>query len=181
MGLYQVAPIDKVDGVEYEDPKFGKCFLKAKELLDDDLKTSLLVADLAFDHNYRWEKSEVARTENILIALRNELLNYNCQLAIYNRCEWVYVLEALGEEAIYKIGKSKDYPTKRIAEYSPKLPFDTKLVATIPTNNGYALETDLHKTFSADRIRGEWFRLDKENVNDLKKYSLKKSEIIYGD
>lgn len=179
MGLYQVVPINKADDVEYEDSNFGKYFLKAKELLDDDLKTSLLVADLAFDRDYRWEDSEVATTENIMIALRNELLNYDCQLAIYERCEWVYILEAMGEDAIYKIGKSKDYPTKRIAEYSPKLPFDTKIIATIPTNNGYAFESALHQAFSAERIRGEWFSLDKEDVDELKKYSLKKSEIIY--
>jgi hypothetical protein len=79
---------------------------------------------------------------------------------------WVYLVHGQGKE--YKIGKTTRQPSERLAEFIPKLPFDSHLVCTIEAVNPNELEEYLHIYFDNKRIRGEWFELTDEDVNWIK-------------
>ena len=76
----------------------------------------------------------------------------------------VYLLEG---DNCYKIGLSKD-AAKRTNYLSVKLPFETKLVCIINSEDMYSLESQLHKRFESKRINGEWFNLNGEDVEYIK-------------
>lgn len=76
---------------------------------------------------------------------------------------FVYILEGGG---YCKIGRTCN-PNKRIAQISPKLPFDTTLVHMIPTDDSLRLEAILHERFENKRVNGEWFNLDREDIKWL--------------
>lgn len=77
---------------------------------------------------------------------------------------YVYVLK--GEYDLYKIGKA-NHVNARINQFSPLLPFDTKVVCAIPTEKPIYLESHLHGVFGDRRKRGEWFVLSDNDVNYL--------------
>lgn len=77
---------------------------------------------------------------------------------------YVYILQA---GPFYKIGKARDVD-KRLAKFTPKLPFEVRLIHTIATDNARELESYLHRMFKAKRTNGEWFALSEEDVAWLK-------------
>lgn len=78
---------------------------------------------------------------------------------------WIYFLR--GPDNLFKIGKSKKYPTKRIAEYSPLLPFETEIAFGWQAFNIDQAEILTHKALAAYRLRGEWFRLPDEVIAEI--------------
>jgi hypothetical protein len=60
------------------------------------------------------------------------------------------------ESGRVKIGISRD-PERRLRELQVGNSQKLEILATRKAYNGFADETLLHKTFSADQIRGEWF------------------------
>lgn len=76
---------------------------------------------------------------------------------------WIYLLR--GENGLYKIGMTKRTPDQRLAEFSPKLPFDSLLVDTIESQDAVRLELEIHERFADKRVRGEWFALNQEDLN----------------
>lgn len=78
---------------------------------------------------------------------------------------FVYFLR--GMTGIVKVGKSKRTPTRRIAEYSPLLPFETELIHVIECDDCAAAENELHTVLENNRLRGEWFRLTDRDVDDI--------------
>jgi hypothetical protein len=78
---------------------------------------------------------------------------------------YVYLLRG---DNCYKIGLSNNV-YRRWKEVSPKLPFETEIVTMIATEDMYKLEASLHKKFSGKRMNGEWFDLDNEDVEYIKK------------
>lgn len=81
---------------------------------------------------------------------------------------WIYVVQ--GSENLYKIGLTVREPNKRLAEFTPKLPFETKLILTIKSNNVVALERNLHLHFANQRVNGEWFELSAQDIEWLRRY-----------
>lgn len=81
---------------------------------------------------------------------------------------YVYLLRG---EGVYKIGRAKRVD-KRVTQFSPKLPFDAKVIHTIPCyGSTYAMhqaETRLHTKFAGKRKRGEWFTLTDGDVEYIK-------------
>jgi len=75
----------------------------------------------------------------------------------------VYVLAAQDGSGLYKIGLSTR-PSRRVPEFSPKLPFETRLIACIATEDAISLEQALHTRFQEHRVRGEWFRLGEPDI-----------------
>lgn len=67
----------------------------------------------------------------------------------------------------YKIGLSQNID-KRIEQLSVTPPFDVELIHTIETDDMYNLESFLHDRFSEKRKNGEWFELDKADIEYIK-------------
>jgi len=77
---------------------------------------------------------------------------------------WVYLLEG---EQTYKIGRTKNL-SSRLAQISPKLPFEIRLLGALKTADCVELEQELHKRFSGCRTNGEWFGLTLEDIEWFK-------------
>lgn len=67
---------------------------------------------------------------------------------------FVYFI-ACGDRGAIKVGVATDV-TRRVAELQTGSADELILLAYTP--GGFALESGIHDQFSADRIRGEWFR-----------------------
>lgn len=89
---------------------------------------------------------------------------YDCQLAAAPEC--VYVVHAgFGE---YKIGKTRCI-SDRLAEIGEATLTRVKPVILLSTENIDDLERTLHKTFKSKRTHGEWFRLDDDDLEQIKR------------
>jgi hypothetical protein len=97
---------------------------------------------------------EIYHDEHIPNIVKSNMLLYT---------EWVYVL-GNKEMGLYKIGMTKRTPSQRTKEFSPKLPFKTKILLRCPTLDAYSLESKLHDMFSDKRTNGEWFSLSEGDM-----------------
>ncbi|MDQ0428548.1 putative GIY-YIG superfamily endonuclease [Planomicrobium stackebrandtii] len=79
----------------------------------------------------------------------------------------------------FKIGKTKNLE-KRMNIFGVKLPFENKLIFLIKTGNHHQTEAAFHKHFSAKRLEGEWFALNKEDLAWIKagKYTVEINQTI---
>lgn len=78
----------------------------------------------------------------------------------------IYILKAISQP-YYKIGKTIDI-NARLNQIQPALPFKTKLICTIPSNNINKDELFLHEKFKDKRTNGEWFDLSNEDIKLLR-------------
>jgi hypothetical protein len=76
----------------------------------------------------------------------------------------VYLLRA---GPYYKIGVSTQVD-ERIKQLSTLPPFDIELLHTLPTDDMYKLEKQLHERYADKRKNGEWFELDQDDVEYIK-------------
>lgn len=81
----------------------------------------------------------------------------------------VYVIHAVGTD-YFKIGLSKT-PVKRLVTLQPLLPFELNIVHEC--QGSFAMESKIHDIFSKKRIRGEWFKLNDQDLLVLKNYLTK--------
>lgn len=81
---------------------------------------------------------------------------------------YVYLIREPG--GLYKIGHSTN-PKKRLSSLRGQTPYalQLELVHTIRCNNRYEAESQLHKRYADKRVRGEWFRLDPDDVQAIRK------------
>jgi hypothetical protein len=79
---------------------------------------------------------------------------------------WVYVVK--GQDSLYKIGLTTRTPDKRLAEFTPKLPFKTELLLAIFSRDVYRLEKELHQKLDVFRVNGEWFKLTQGQIEWLR-------------
>jgi len=77
---------------------------------------------------------------------------------------FVYFLK-LGR--LVKIGKSNGIHS-RIASIKASLPFETEIIAVLKCKNKTIVEQIFHEYFQDKRKKGEWFRLDKEDIELIK-------------
>lgn len=75
----------------------------------------------------------------------------------------VYLIQAATDEALFKIGRTKHLPS-RLKTIGLKLPFEVKLVHSIEVEDSVLAEASLHNRFATKRMNGEWFKLDREDV-----------------
>lgn len=89
----------------------------------------------------------------------------------------VYFFRHIGLTPI-KIGFSEnESPINRFEQFKTYAPFGAELIGFIRTNKAKELESELHKKYARDRIKGEWFEITKEeacksisfysNINDI--------------
>lgn len=76
---------------------------------------------------------------------------------------YVYLMKEVGGD-LYKIGISIN-PQKRLYDINNTMPFDVELVHTMPVREMKKCEDSWHYIFREKHVKGEWFRL---NSNDVK-------------
>jgi hypothetical protein len=79
----------------------------------------------------------------------------------------VYLLKGPGSR--YKIGRTNAFGRRR-RELSIQLPFDTRKVHVIETDDPAGVETYWHQRFAAKRINSEWFELAPEDVAAFRRW-----------
>lgn len=77
---------------------------------------------------------------------------------------FVYLLKI--PEGIYKIGVSKNVD-KRIKQLQTGNTEEITLVEKFESNYPYKVESSLHRRYNYDNIKGEWFYLTDEQVNNF--------------
>ena len=78
----------------------------------------------------------------------------------------VYLLK-IKNKSQYKIGVTTKLQ-KRVDDLSTQMPFELQVEHKIKSDNIYSLEEKLHQKFKNKQIKGEWFELDKKEVNYIK-------------
>lgn len=78
---------------------------------------------------------------------------------------FIYILRA--DNNTYKIGRTKTIHS-RIESIDGTLPYATELVHTIEALDYKEAERYFHQKFADRCIRGEWFQLTEEDIEDLK-------------
>jgi len=76
---------------------------------------------------------------------------------------FVYIIEG---QSLYKIGRAKNV-RGRMNTFTLKLPFPTRLVGTIKSDDYVTLERQLHTQFAARRMNGEWFVLTDSDLKEI--------------
>ena len=74
-----------------------------------------------------------------------------------------------GPGSRYKIGRTNAFGRRR-RELSIQLPFDTRKVHVIETDDPPGVEAYWHQRFSTKRINSEWFELDGNDVAAFKRW-----------
>jgi len=84
---------------------------------------------------------------------------------------FVYVIYIdTGSERIYKIGLAKHF-SSRFSQHQCASPFDIFVSIVYFTENMRLEERELHAIFNDKRVRGEWFKLDKEDLESIARRS----------
>jgi len=79
----------------------------------------------------------------------------------------VYLLKGPGRR--YKIGRTNTFGRRR-RELSIQLPFDTRKVHIIETDDPQGVESYWHQRFAAKRINSEWFELDAADIAAFRRW-----------
>lgn len=77
---------------------------------------------------------------------------------------FIYLVRA--DTGEYKIGYSGNVE-QRVKAFSVQPPFEYELVHTIPVDDMIRAEALVHERFAHKRIRGEWFALNEEEVEQI--------------
>lgn len=76
-----------------------------------------------------------------------------------------YVYFLAGPDGLVKIGRSRS-PKERTGGL--KLPFETEILAVIPTLDMKALERQYHEEYADKRVRGEWFEFTQREIEEIR-------------
>ena len=77
---------------------------------------------------------------------------------------YVYLLH---HDGLYKIGRSKDVPSRR-RRIGVQMPHEVTVIHSIQSNDSVRLEEQLHDMYANKRMNGEWFALSAEDVREIK-------------
>ena len=77
---------------------------------------------------------------------------------------YIYLLKS---QNAYKIGRSQSIE-KRIYTIQNTTPFKIKLIFKKKVRDCFQMERKLHLKFKEKRIKGEWFQLNKEDIEEIK-------------
>ena len=76
---------------------------------------------------------------------------------------YIYLIESGG---FVKIGRTNN-PKNRIKNYVTENPNPQKILLVFPVSNPEVVEREVHKGFTEDRHRGEWFVPPNGDVEDM--------------
>ena len=126
--------------LEYEtEPYFYENFKKYAKVYYD----AITKCDPSIKHDI--DASSINQDNSCNVYLMHDLANDYYKIGISNNPQYrERTLQS--EKPTIELVIAKEFPVRRIAE---------------------AFESALHKTYEAKRLRGEWFRLDANDVQDL--------------
>jgi hypothetical protein len=81
--------------------------------------------------------------------------------------DFLYIFE---QEGYYKIGISND-PARRLSALQSSTPFEVKIFFVLEFGgDAEPIEKALHEYFSRKHIRGEWYKLSKQDLDFVRSY-----------
>lgn len=91
----------------------------------------------------------------------------------FGREGFIYViyLDDSADERFYKIGMAKAF-TPRFMTHQCASPFDICVACAFFVENMRAEERYLHNRFADNRVRGEWFKLSREDIAEISKRAI---------
>jgi len=82
----------------------------------------------------------------------------------------IYLIKSDGDEyPKYKIGYTKNEPTKRLKQHATGNPDELSIINVFESQHERKVETILHRRYQIYHRRGEWFDLPIEEVNNFMK------------
>lgn len=99
---------------------------------------------------------------------KNETKKYNEEIIEKKKdCEgYIYVIKSL---ELYKIGKTKNKES-RLKKYNTENPHSVELILCEKVDKYSETEENLHKLFKKKRKVGEWFKLNVDDILQIKNY-----------
>ena len=91
---------------------------------------------------------------------------------------FVYLLKEDGDEELYKIGVTKGDINARIKKLQTGNGNKIRLVHSFLSDRPFKLERMLHQKYKENREEGEWFLLDKKEVDNFLNECQRLQEII---
>lgn len=79
---------------------------------------------------------------------------------------YIYLIKS---KNLYKIGRAK-YPKSRFKTYKTENPFRTEVIFQKEVDDYIGVEAELLKKFQDKKYRGEWFKLNQEDVDLIKEF-----------
>ena len=86
----------------------------------------------------------------------------------HTRLAGVWTLYVITDGEYQKIGITCGWERKRIADIQAMNPRELTVVLAKKICHARDYEAALHQYFKGKRVRGEWFRLDEDDINTLK-------------
>lgn len=81
----------------------------------------------------------------------------------------VYLVCAeIGNEKLYKIGYTRRKVEKRVRELKTGNAADFHIVDSFSSKWGTKIEASLHRAYQHKKVNGEWFNLNKEDIEKFK-------------
>lgn len=90
----------------------------------------------------------------------------------------VYLLSTIGDDTYYKIGFTTSSTAKRVKQLQTGNVDHINIVCEYETTNYLKLEKMLHLHFSYESVRGEWFYMNKSQVESFLDICKEKDSII---
>jgi len=88
---------------------------------------------------------------------------------LYKPAGYVYLLQDVEVSGHIKIGFT-NHPKRRLSDFGVTLPFETKVVLILESDDAVALERALHQHYAAHRKKGEWFDLSAAEVQEIRNW-----------
>ena len=81
---------------------------------------------------------------------------------------YIYLFKS---DEFYKIGRSHQ-PEIRFKAVAASVPFETKFIHKIYTDDTKSAERFFHAKFAQKRVKGEWFRLETKDIEYIKSFEV---------
>lgn len=80
----------------------------------------------------------------------------------------IYLIKIYNDsEVLYKIGFTRGDPENRLKALETGNPNDMEIFKVFKTNFNTKIESAVHSRFKHKRVKNEWFRLNKEDVDNF--------------
>ncbi len=142
------------------------------EIVDDELTNTSIKWILTGKKKYYeilkdWFKKHLkSRAKEIKEKQTAEFLNEQIFQTNKETSGYIYLLKSRN---LYKIGKAKQL-RNRMKAYRTENPFGIKVILQKKVKDSGSIERQLHNLVSNKRIRGEWFRLAKRDIEIIKDF-----------